>query len=102
MILGKIVTDFNGTEVLLNDNSGIHSKTLIWAAGIKGNNLEGLDKSTIVQGNRFQVDLYNRVAGYENIFAIGDIASMIDEHNPRGHPQVAQVAIQQARYLGRI
>ena len=101
VILGKLVTDFNGTEVFLNDNSSIHSKTLIWAAGIKGNHLEGLDKSQIVQGNRFKVDSYNRVFGYDDIFAIGDIASMIDNRNPKGHPQVAQVAIQQARCLGR-
>jgi len=101
VILGKLVTDFNGTEVFLNDNSSIHSKTLIWAAGIKGNHLDGLDKSQIVQGNRFKVDNYNRVSGYDYIFAIGDIAAMIDDRNPKGHPQVAQVAIQQARCLGR-
>jgi len=101
VILGKIVTDFNGTTVFLNDGSVLPSNTLIWAAGIKGNNIEGLPENTKSQGNRLKVDMYGHLIGYDNIFAIGDIARMITADYPNGHPQVAQAAIQQARCLAR-
>jgi len=101
VVLKKFVKDFNGDTVFLSDGSSIRSHTLIWAAGIKGNNIEGLDESLIVRGNRLSVDAYNRLKGYKNIFAIGDLALMNEPVFPNGHPQVAQVAIQQARNLAK-
>ncbi|HLO58391.1 MAG TPA: NAD(P)/FAD-dependent oxidoreductase [Bacteroidales bacterium] len=101
VILGKTVTNYDGLTVTLSDNSVIQARTLIWAAGIRGHNIEGLDEKTKVRGNRIEVDAYNRVTGYENIFAIGDISLMKTEDYPNGHPQVAQVAIQQAKNLAR-
>jgi NADH:ubiquinone reductase (H+-translocating) len=101
VILGKTVKNFDGSRVLLSDGSVLPSATLIWAAGIKGIHIEGIDDKTITRGNRLLVDRYNRVNGYRNIFAIGDIAFMTEDNFPNGHPQVAQVAIQQARRLAR-
>ncbi len=101
LLLGKTVTNYDGKTVFLSDNSEIKSYTLIWAAGIKGNILEGLNKEVIAMGNRIKVDAFNRVEGYENIFAIGDIALMASEQYPKGHPQVAQGAIQQAKTLAK-
>jgi NADH dehydrogenase len=97
--MGKTVTDYDGTTVFLSDGSTIQTSTLVWAAGIKGNNIEGINESAKVNGNRLEVDRYNCVAGYSNIFAIGDIALMREGEYPNGHPQVAQAAIQQARCL---
>jgi len=99
VILGITVKNYDGTAVYLSDGSTLQSCTLIWAAGIKGNNIDGIDESAKTRGNRLLVDRYNRVNGYDNIFAIGDIAQMTEENYPNGHPQVAQVAIQQARNL---
>jgi len=59
----------------------------------------GIKKENVVRGNRIKVDAYNQVDGYENIFAIGDIAYMETKAYPQGHPQVAQVALQQANCL---
>jgi NADH dehydrogenase len=101
VVLGKTVKDFNGDTVFLSDNSTLNSHTLIWAAGIKANSIEGLSENTQMRGNRLLVDRYSRVNGYENIFTIGDLAYMTEEKYPGGHPQVAQVAIQQAKCLGR-
>ncbi len=101
LILGKIVTGYDGTTVFLNDGSGIKSANLVWAAGIKGNSVKGIDDNVWVSGRRIEVDRYNRVKGYGNIFAIGDIALMKEDKYPNGHPQVAQAAIQQARCLAR-
>jgi NADH:ubiquinone reductase (H+-translocating) len=99
VILGKTVNNYDGTTVFLSDNTKILSKTLIWAAGIKGNLIEGLHEKAIARGNRLEVDRYNRVIGYDNIYAIGDLAFMKEESYPNAHPQVAQVAIQQAKCL---
>ncbi len=93
------VVDFDGSVVKLESGESFNTKILIWAAGIKGQMPEGINPDTIVRGNRIKVDQYNRVVGYENIFAIGDIAYMETNTYPYGHPQVAQVALQQATQL---
>lgn len=99
VMLGKTVTEYNGNTVALSDNSELKSNALIWAAGIRGHNIQGLDEKVRVQGNRLAVDRYNHVQGYDNIFAIGDLALMTEDRYPKGHPQVAQTAIQQAKCL---
>ncbi len=93
------VEDFDGEYVYMTDGSKIQSNKVIWAAGIKGNTIKGLSPDTIAWGNRIKVDAYNKVNELESVFAIGDIAYMEDEDYPQGHPQVAQVAIQQAKNL---
>ncbi|MBK7335080.1 MAG: NAD(P)/FAD-dependent oxidoreductase [Saprospirales bacterium] len=97
--LDAMVTDYDGEWVELNDGTRIRSKKVIWAAGIIGNKVPGLPEAAILRGNRIRVDRYSRVQGLENVFAIGDIAYMEDEAYPKGHPQVAQPAIQQGRNL---
>lgn len=93
------VTDYDGENVLLDGDKLIPTKTLVWAAGVIGNKIAGLNPEVIVRGNRIKVDRKNLVEGYKNIFAIGDIAFMTEGKYPNGHPQVAQVAIQQAKLL---
>lgn len=95
------VTGYDGETVFLGNGTTIPSRKLIWAAGITGNPVKGLPEESIARGNRMVVDEYNRVAHCENIFAIGDIASMTSEKYPYAHPQVAQVAIQQGKLLAK-
>jgi NADH dehydrogenase len=97
--LNTRVKDYDGKNIFLEDGSTIPSRMLIWAAGIRGNAIDGLNKEVSVRGNRLKVDRYNRIEGYENIFAIGDIAWMVTEKYPNGHPQVANVALSQAKVL---
>jgi NADH dehydrogenase len=85
----------------LSNGQKIKCNKLIWAAGITGNTIKGLPQDAYVRGNRIMVDETNKVAGYKNIFALGDIAAMQTEMYPNGHPQVAQVALQQARHLAK-
>lgn len=99
VFLSTMVKDYDGTFIDLSDGTRLQSKTLLWAAGITANPVRGLSEAVLVRGNRIKVDDYNRVEGYENIFALGDLAGMISEAYPNGHPQVAQVAIQQAKNL---
>lgn len=99
--LNTIVTNYDGEWVEMNDGSRIRTNKLIWAAGITGNRIEGLPGSSITRGNRIRVDRFNRVEGLENVIAIGDIACMEEESYPKGHPQVAQVAIQQGKLLAQ-
>lgn len=96
-----LVKDYDGEKVLLDDGSHISTKTVIWAAGIKGNVPTGIDKTIIARGNRIKTDRYNRVMGCDNIYAIGDIAFMETKDYPNGHPQVAPVAMQQAGLLAK-
>lgn len=95
------VVDYDGSTIYLKDKEPIKSKTLIWAAGIKGNSINGFTQDVSTKTLRLLVDEFHRVKGYENIYALGDIACMISEAQPNGHPQVAQVAIQSARNLAR-
>jgi len=95
------VKDYDGNNVLLSDSAMLKARTLIWAAGVAGNKLEGVPPELIIRNNRIIVDKYNRLERMENIFAIGDIAFMREEEYPNGHPQVAQVAIQQAERLAK-
>jgi NADH dehydrogenase len=97
--LNTFVKDYDGKEVLLSNGKKIISRTVIWAAGVTGNLIEGLPQDCIARGNRIKTDEYNRVVGFENIFAIGDIAAMSVEKYPNGHPQVAPVAMQQGELL---
>jgi len=85
--------------VFLDSGKSINTGMIIWTAGIAGNVTEGLDKECFSRSGRIRVDSYNRVPEYQNIFAIGDIALQVEEKYPKGHPQVAQVAIQQAQLL---
>jgi NADH dehydrogenase len=101
VILNKQVVDFDGNEVSVNDGTKIQAKKVIWAAGIKGNTIKGLPDSVITKGGRIKVDRYNRVENFDGIYALGDIAYMEEEAFPKGHPQVAQVAIQQGQQLAK-
>ena len=99
--LDKVVTDYDGQTVTINDGSTIRTDKVIWAAGITGNKLEGLPATAIGRGNRLKVNGINRVEGSQNMFAIGDIAMQVEEKWPNGHPQVAQVALQQGQRLAK-
>lgn len=99
--LNAQVKSYDGTHVQLADGKHIRTNTLIWAAGVIGNKMEGISKATISKSNRISVDRYNKVDGYSNIFAIGDIALMIEDKFPKGHPQMVQVAVQQAELLAK-
>lgn len=85
--------------VFLDSGKSVKTSMIIWTAGITGNKVEGLSGASFSRGNRIKVDRYNKVDGYTNIFALGDISLMCEEKYPNGHPQVAQVAIQQAQLL---
>ncbi len=96
--LNTRVTDYDGDYAKTNVDKDIPAETLIWAAGVKGNIVNGINA---VQYGRIDVDEYNRVKGTENIFAIGDVALMITERSPKGHPMVAPVAVQQGQHLAK-
>jgi NADH dehydrogenase len=93
------VKDYDGQMVTLADGKFIPTHTMIWAAGVTGNVPKGILKENLVRGNRIKVDACNRLEGAENVFAIGDIAFMETEAFPKGHPQLANVAIAQAKNL---
>ncbi|MBI1315640.1 NAD(P)-binding protein [bacterium] len=93
------VVGYDG-QVVHTDKTAIPAGTVIWAAGVKGAAIEGLPSESVVQG-RYKVDEFNRIEGCAQIYALGDIALMQKSPDDRGHPQVAQAAIQQARNLGR-
>ena len=93
------VLDYDGSCLKLSDNTTTASRTVIWAAGIKANSISGLMQKNFGRANRIVVDRQSRINGQSEIFAIGDMSIMETPKYPNGHPQVAQVAIQQAKNL---
>lgn len=96
----EFVTDYDGDKVYMKSGKTIASNNVIWAAGVIGNIIEGLNPDVMIR-NRYKTDRFNRVLGYQNIFAVGDIAYMETPKYPQAHPQVANVAINQGKNLGR-
>ncbi len=99
VLVNTLADDYDGHLLKLKDGNTIRTRTMIWAAGIKGNLPAGLPEKSIVRGDRIKVDACNRADGVANIFALGDIAYMETTDFPKGHPQVANVAINQAKNL---
>lgn len=99
VITKALVKTYDGQNVSLADGKAIPTNTVIWAAGIKGNVPEGIDKSLVVKGNRIKVDRQSRVIGFPDVYVLGDLAYMETPIWKMGHPQVASVAIQQADVL---
>ena len=96
VLTNTLLKDYDGEKITLQNGNTIITKMVIWAAGIKGNVPEGIDKSLIAGGNRIKTDRQCKVMGSTNIFAIGDVAYMEEPGWPYGHPQVAPVAMQMA------
>lgn len=100
ILLGKMVTDYRDHKVIMKDGMEIPTRTFIWVSGVRANSITGIDSAFLGRGQRIKVDEYNRVTGLDGVFAIGDqCIQTSDPEYPGGHPQLAQVAIQQARLL---
>ena len=103
VMLDTMVTDFADHRVILKDGRAIPTRSFIWVSGVTGQPIGNMDESHFGRGHRIKVDAYNRVEGLEGVFAIGDQCIMTDDPAyPGGHPQLAQVAIQQAKHLANI
>ncbi|MDN4166165.1 NAD(P)/FAD-dependent oxidoreductase [Cytophagales bacterium LB-30] len=98
--LNTLVKSFDGQQAVLNTGEKILARTVVWAAGVKGNIIQGLPKAA-VERDRIVVDVYNKVIDTDNVFAIGDIAVMKSEDYPNGHPMLAPVAMQQGSLLAQ-
>jgi NADH:quinone reductase (non-electrogenic) len=101
VLLNESVIDYDGSVVKTKSGKDINAKNLIWTAGVKGQFPKGIDDKSIIRGNRLKTGKNLQLEGYNNIYAIGDIAAVIADETPRGHPQVAQTAIQQGKYLAK-
>lgn len=101
VITEVLMTNYDGKTAKLDNGKEIKTGTVIWAAGVTGNKIEGLPDTSITRGNRIIVDRYNSVNGCDAIYAIGDIAYMETPKYPKGHPQLANVAINQAKCLAK-
>jgi len=100
IILNTLVKDYLDEKVILSKGENINSATLIWASGVVAREVNGLPKEAITNGRRIAVNKINQLKEYENIFSIGDQCFQTsDKKYPNGHPQVAQVAIQQGKLL---
>jgi NADH:ubiquinone reductase (H+-translocating) len=95
------VTNYDGRTITTNSDLTFETATVIWTAGVQGAIVSGLDSSALIENvKRIKVNQFNQVIGYQNIFAVGDIASMESPNYPQGHPMMAQPALQQGKLLG--
>ncbi|MPR35477.1 NAD(P)/FAD-dependent oxidoreductase [Salmonirosea aquatica] len=100
VMTGQVVTSFDGQEVLTKQGLKLYTTNLVWAAGVKACPLGGFAPETLGRGGRLKVNAFSQVAGFDTVYALGDVATMTgDDKYPEGHPQLAQVAIQQAKHL---
>lgn len=95
------VESYDGYYLKIDNGKTIKTRNVIWAAGVKGEMPGGMPAEAIAKGNRLLVDEINRVKGYNSVFAIGDVAAMISDELPNGHPGVAPVAMQQGKLLAK-
>lgn len=99
--LNTLIKNYDGKTVVTNDGKNFETATFIWAAGVTGAPIKGINGNSFLEKiNRYAVNEFNEINGFENVFALGDISFMKTKPNPKGHPQVAQVAIQQGKNLG--
>ncbi len=103
ILLNKMVTDYSNHRVILKDGSSIATRTFIWVSGVAAQPVGNLPEKYLGRGRRIKVDAYNRVEGLDGVFCIGDQCIMPegDAGWPGGHPQLAQVAIQQGALLAK-
>lgn len=100
--LETLISDYDGKTVTTKDGQLFDTATFIWAAGVTGAPIKGIPGDALIErANRYKVDRFNKIFGQNNIYALGDIALMETEEYPKGHPQVAQPAIQQGKNLGK-
>ena len=95
------VESYDGLTLKIDDGMTIKTRNVFWAAGVMGEMPTGMSAATINRGSRIETDEINRVKGYENIFAIGDVSAIISGEYPNGHPGVAPAAIQQGQWLAK-
>lgn len=96
---GTMVQGYDGNVVTLGSGEKILSKNVIWSAGVTGNLLDGIPSDSIVRSGRIKVDRLNKVTSLQDVYALGDVAYMETDLYPKGHPQLANVAIGQAKNL---
>src|SRR5690554_5296229 len=99
VLLNAAVEDYDGMTIKIKGLESIQTQTLLWAAGVKPNHIAGLKEEQIARSGRLKVDAYNKLIGTQEIYAIGDLCIQETAEYPKGHPQVAQVAMQQAGNL---
>ncbi len=99
--LNKKVSNYESDTVSIEGGETIPAKTVIWVSGVTAVHFDGIDEKYINKGGRINVNAYNQVSDFLNVFAIGDIAVMVDKEHPKGHPQLAQPAIQQGALLAK-
>jgi NADH:ubiquinone reductase (H+-translocating) len=96
------VLDYDGKTVTTNGEDHFKAETVIWAAGVKGEMIKGLDVNCVIdRAERFKVNEFSQVENYKNIYAVGDVACMSSKDNPKGHPMMAQPAIQQGKLVAK-
>ena len=93
------VSNYDGLNVTLTDGSILRSSAFIWTAGVRGALIPGINEDSILNNNRYIVNEFNQVRGYDTIYAIGDVAAMVTPVTPKGHPLLAMPAIQQGKKL---
>jgi NADH dehydrogenase len=101
VMLQTMVEDYDGFVVKLKEKPPIETLTLLWAAGIKANSLIGVEEDQMAPNGRLLVDEFNCLKGEKDIYVLGDQCLLVEEKFPKGHPQVAQVAIQQSKNLAK-
>ncbi len=101
VMTNTIVKEYDGQKITLQNGAEIASTFVVWAAGVKGSIPNGIQPQHISKSNQIHTDNYHQIIAIEDVYALGDVAMIESESHPRGYPQLASVAIQQASNLAK-
>lgn len=96
------VVSYDGRSIITDSSIVFETATVIWTAGVRGAAIAGFSPTSFINStSRLKVNSFNQVEGFDQVFAVGDSACMVNQQYPNGHPMVAQVAIQQGQLVAK-
>jgi len=98
---GAPVKEIRRGEVELAGGEIIHAENILWAAGVSATPLTAKLGVELDKGGRVKVNPDLSVPGQPNVFAVGDMASVMQE-NGKPVPGVSPAAMQMARHVAEI
>jgi len=101
VMTGEVVESITPQRVTLKSGTELRAHTLVWGAGLQGNELVRSLGLELEKGNRIGVDGELRVPSHPEVFAVGDVAAITDQKTSQVLPQLGSVALQSGEHAGK-
>jgi len=101
VMTGEVVESITPQRVTLKSGTELRAHTLVWGAGLQGNELVRSLGLELEKGNRIGVDGELRVPSHPEVYAVGDVAAITDQKTSQVLPQLGSVALQSGEHAGK-